>query len=30
MTGIETGDRRERIWQASPGNYEASARLMER
>jgi hypothetical protein len=30
MTAIQTGEQDERTWQASPGNYEATARLMER
>jgi hypothetical protein len=29
MTAIQTGDKDERTWQATPGNYEGTARLME-
>lgn len=30
MTAIRTGHRNQKTWQASPSDYEATARLMER
>jgi hypothetical protein len=30
MTAIQIGDKNETTWHASPGNYEVTARMMER